>query len=224
MIDVHPASPIRLALVEDDDLFRTLLRAALSAHPRFQVVAEYRDPERAEAELPEIAPDVVLLDIDLGFNRKNGVLLGIALRRQLPDLGVLLLSHHREPEFLLAVPSELTHGWSYLLKSSVHSVERLERAIEGAATGLITMDPELTPLGRHPIVNGVTLTERQYLLLHFMAQGYSNKAIAAQMVLSLKTVENMVGKLYSDLGLDSGSHERHARVEATLLYLQQMRS
>lgn len=222
MNDFHPSSPIRLALVEDDDLFRALLRTVLSAHPRFQVVADYRDPERAEAELPAIAPDVVVLDIDLGLNRKNGVQLGISLRRQLPGLGVLLLSHHREPEFLLAVPSELTHGWSYLLKSSVHSVERLERAIEGAAMGLVTMDPELTPLGRHTIVNGVALSERQYQLLHFMAQGYSNKAIAASMVLTLKTVENMVGKLYSDLGLDSADTERHARVEASLLYLRQV--
>jgi len=220
--DLHPSSPIRLAVVEDDDLFRALLRTALSAHPRFRVVADYQDPERAEAELPAIAPDVVLLDIDLGLNRKNGVQLGISLRRQLPELGVLLLSHHREPEFLFAVPSELTHGWSYLLKSSVHSLERLERAIEGAAAGLVTMDPELMPLGRQTVVNGVALSERQYQLLHYMAQGHSNKAIAALMHLSLKTVENMVGKLYSDLGLNSADTERHARVEASLLYLREM--
>ncbi|MOA64660.1 transcriptional regulator FimZ [compost metagenome] len=68
----------------------------------------------------------------------------------------------------------------------------------------------------------MALSERQYQLLHFMAQGYSNKAIAASMVLSLKTVENMVGKLYSDLGLDSADTERHARVEASLLYLRQV--
>ncbi|MNK73392.1 Transcriptional regulatory protein DegU [compost metagenome] len=220
MSDPGPTSPLRLGLVEDDNLFRVLLRGALDALPGISVVADFQEAESAERQIPAIAPDVVVLDIDLGVKSKNGVQLGLALRRALPDLGILLLSHHREPEYLLSLPSGQTQGWSYLLKSSVHDLETLERAIRGAAAGVVTLDPELAQQVRSPIMNGVTLSERPFMLLHLMAQGYSNRAIASAMHLSLKTVENMVGRLYSDLGLNSTSNERHARVEATLIYLR----
>jgi Response regulator containing a CheY-like receiver domain and an HTH DNA-binding domain len=213
-------SPIRLAIVEDDDLFRMLMRGALDALPGITVVGDFREAESAERELPAIAPDVVVLDIDLGVKSQNGVQLGLALRRLMPDLGILLLSHHREPEYLLSLPSDQTRGWSYLLKSSVHNLEALERAIRGAAAGMVILDPELAQQVRTPTLNGVTLSERRFMLLHLIAQGYSNRAIAERMYLSLKTVENMVGKLYGELGLNSCSSERHARVEATLLYLR----
>ena len=220
MADPELTLPIRLGLVEDDALFRALLRGALDALPGISVVADFREAESAERQLPVIAPDVVVLDIDLGVKSKNGVQLGMALRRVMPDLGILLLSHHREPEYLLSVPPDQTRGWSYLLKASVHNLETLERAIRGAAAGRVTLDPNLAQQVRSPVMNGVTLTERQLTLLHLMAQGYGNRAIAATMYLSLKTVENMVGKLYADLGLDSSSNERHARVHATLIYLR----
>lgn len=218
----EPKAPIRLALVEDDNLFRELMRLALDALPGITVIADFRDAETAEREIPALAPDVVLLDIDLGMDSKNGVQLGLALRRALPKVGVLLFSNHREPEFLLSVPPHEAGGWSYLLKSPFQDVETLERAIRGSAAGLVTLDPRLAQEVRSPIVNGVTLTPRQLELLQLMAQGYSNRAIADRLFLSPKTVENTIGALYGSLGIDSGSTERHARVQAILLYLKKV--
>lgn len=223
MAESATSPPIRLALVEDDHLFRELMRLALDSLPGIAVVADFRDAASAEREIPSLAPDVVVLDIDLGKASKNGVQLGLALRQALPQLGILLFSNHREPEFLLSVPPHEAGGWSYLLKSPFQDVETLERAIRGSAAGLVTLDPRLTETIHSPVVNGVTLTPRQLQLLQLMAHGYSNRAVADHLSLSLKTIENAIGALYSALGIDSGSTERHARVQATLLYLSNVR-
>jgi len=216
----EPKPPIRLVLVEDDNLFRELMRMALDALPGITVIADFRDAETAERSIPALAPDVVMLDIDLGVDSKNGVQLGLALRRALPKVGVLLFSNHREPEFLLSVPPEQAGGWSYLLKTSVQDVETLERAVRGSAKGMVTLDPRLAQHLRSPLANGSPLSPRQITLLQLMAQGYSNKAIAERMFLSPKTIENMIGTLYGDLGIESSNSETHARVQATLLYLR----
>lgn len=212
------SSTIRLAIVEDNDLFRNLLRLALASLPGMDVIADYADPDLALAEIPGRKPDVLLLDIDLGQGC-NGIQLGMALRRHLPEVGVILLSNHREPEFLSAVPSEERAGWSYLLKSSVRDVPTLDRAIRGSAQGFVILDPGLME-GQHASLMGeLDLTERQFSLLQLIAQGYSNKAIAQQLFLAEKTVENQLGALYRQLGIDTADTASHARVQATLKFL-----
>lgn len=210
--------PIRLAIVEDDDLFRDLLRMALSALPGIEVVADFGDADRAEAEIPRLAPDVLLLDIDLGKGR-NGVQLGLALRRSLSGVGILLFSNHREPDFLLSVSPDQAGGWSYLLKTSVRDVATLERAIRGSASGLVVLDPRLVADFR-AVAGGPNLTARQLSLLELIAQGFSNKAIAGRLSLSEKTVENQLGVLYREIDLDTSDSETHARVQAALFYLR----
>lgn len=214
-----PNRPIRLVIVEDDDLFRDLLRMALSALPGLEVVADFGDAERAEAEIPALQPDVLLLDIDLGKGR-NGVQLGLSLRRDLPEVGVLLFSNHREPDFLLSVPPAQAGGWSYLLKTSVRDVATLGRAIRGSAAGLVILDPRLAVAFRSSLPGGPNLSERQVTLLQLIAQGFSNKAIASQLSLSEKTIENQLGVLYRELEIDTADSETHARVQAALLYLR----
>ena len=208
-----------MAIVEDDPLFRDLLRLALTSLPGVEVLADYGDPGQALAEIPALAPDVLLLDIDLGHGR-NGIHLGMDLRRALPNVGVLLFSNHRDPEFLGAIPSDQLAGWSYLLKTSVRDVATLERAIRGSAMGFVTLDPRLTAAYRPQQAQEAGLTERQISLLQHIAQGFSNKAIAQRLFLSEKTVENQLGTLYRQLGIDTADTGSHARVQATLLFLR----
>lgn len=214
-----PNRPVRLVIVEDDDLFRDLLRMALAALPGVEVVADFGEADQAEAEIPALRPDVLLLDIDLGKGR-NGVQLGLSLRRALPEVGILLFSNHREPDFLLSVPPDQAGGWSYLLKTSVRDVTTLERAIRGSAAGLVILDPRLAAGFRGPQGGSANLSERQVTLLRLIAQGFSNKAIAAQLNLSEKTIENQLGVLYREIGIDTADSETHARVQAALLYLR----
>ena len=218
----EPAAALRVAIVEDDALFRDLLRLALAANPRYDVVDAAADAEAALERLPALRPDVAVLDIDLGTGA-SGIQLGMLLRERLPEIGIVLLSNHSVPRFLSTLPPESMAGWCYLLKKSVSDVAALARSLEGAAAGLVVLDPHLVS-GRRPDQGPLAeLTEREREILELIAQGYTNAAIAERLVLSARTVENRLNQLYHGLGLGSDRREFNPRVRAALLYLAETR-
>ncbi len=212
-------SPIRLVIVEDEHLYRDLLRTVLRLDPQLEVVGDHATAQEALDDIPRLRPTVALLDIELG-GPMNGVQLGLLLREKLPQLGIVLLSNVRAPRLLASIPPNEVGGWSYLLKRSVRDATVLRRAIDGAAMGLVTLDPSLVA-GRHPressALSGVT--PRQLEILALVAEGWANDAIARRLGLSVKTVENQLTLTYSELGLDRDRDPVHPRVKAVLLYL-----
>jgi DNA-binding NarL/FixJ family response regulator len=218
-------TPIRVAIVEDEPLYRGLLEHYLERHPRLDVVGSYADGPSALAGVPETQPDVVTLDIELA-GRVDGIQVGVALRQQLSQLGIVILSNHADPRFLGALPREVTSGWSYLLKKSVSNIETLDRAIEGAATGTVMIDPAIVA-GMSPKPGGplARLTRRQREIMGLVAQGLTNTAIAENLVLAEKSVENQLTAIYGELGIDRREVDRsvHPRVSAVLAYLSQSR-
>ena len=209
----------RVALVEDEALFRDLLRVSLAQHEGLQVVGVFADPESALREIPTLHVDVAILDIDLA-SPMTGVELGVRLRRALPDLGIMLLSNHADPQLLSSLPSDVAGGWSYLLKRSVTNVDTLQRAIEGASMGLLLFDPELTRRTRPRRSGPLTeLSPRQLEVLGLIAEGHSNAAIAEKLTLSERSIENHVSRIYTTLGVDATDRSAHARVVAVRRYL-----
>lgn len=212
-------TPIRLVIVEDEHLYRDLLRTVLQLDAQLAVVGDYATAQEALEAVPRLAPTVALLDIELG-GPTNGVQLGLLLREKLPGLGVVLLSNVRAPRLLASIPPREVGGWSYLLKRSVRDATVLRRAIDGAAMGLVTLDPSLVA-GRHPRDRGAlsAVTPRQLEILALVAEGWANDAIAQRLGLSIKTVENQLTLTYQELGLDRDKDPVHPRVKAVLLYL-----
>ncbi|MBV9578514.1 MAG: response regulator transcription factor [Chloroflexi bacterium] len=218
-------APIRVAVVEDEPLYRGLLEHYLGQHPRLEVVGSYGDGATALAEVPNCRPDVVTLDIELP-GAVDGIQTAIALRQRLAALGVVILSNHADPRFLGSLPRQVTSGWSYLLKKSVSDVRALDRAVEGAASGMVTLDPGIVA-GMRPKPDGAIarLTPRQREILALVATGLSNAAIAEQLVLAEKSVENQLTSIYSELGLDRrDGTSMHPRVGAVLEYLKECRA
>lgn len=212
---------LRIAIVEDEDLFRELLQMALERHERFTVVGSFANASDALEQIPELAPDVVVLDIDLGEGI-SGVELGMALQSRIARIGVVLLSNHQDLEFIAAL-GEGVRRWSYLLKKSVRNLSVLVRALEGTSDGMVVLDPQLVA-GTTP-TKGVlsTLTIRQLDVLRLIAQGYSNTAIGETLGIAPKTVDNQTNVIYQALDvLPDGSS--HARVKAVLAYLEAVRS
>src|SRR5690625_4666379 len=108
---------IKVAIVENEHLFLELLATGLFDERGFDVCGVYSDAESALAAIPSLNPNVVLTGIDLP-GPINGIELGLRLREPLPTIGIVILSHHRDPSFLDAVPAKSMSGWSYLLKRS----------------------------------------------------------------------------------------------------------
>src|SRR5690625_1656158 len=131
-----------VVIVEDEGLYRELLKVALSRYTHIEIVGDFADGEAALREAPPLEPKIAVLDIEL-CGRLHGVELGIKLRHILPDLSIMLLSNHEDPELLSNLPAEVAYGWSYLLKKSIGNVDVLMRALDAADSGLATIDPHL---------------------------------------------------------------------------------
>ena len=186
-------------IVEDEALFQEMLRLSLQTQPSLEVVGAASDGTRAYDMARDLQPDVILMDIELG-DGPNGIETGLRIKEAVPSVGIVLLSTHREKEYLRLVPLDQAEGWSYLLKQSVGDVGALTRAVEGSASGLVVLDPVLVK-GLRPKPNSSVgaLTARQSEVLEYMAQGYSNSAIADQLNLGRKSVENYINAIYQHL-------------------------
>ena len=212
--------PIRIAVVEDEALLRDLLCTALRQYAGIDVVGDFKGAAEALDRIPKLDINVVVLDIELGSDM-NGIELGVRLRRMIPEIGVLILSNHADPQLLSSLPADVIGGWSYLLKRSVTNVASLTRAIQGAASGLLVFDPELTRQTR-PRKAGPTasLSPRQREILGLIAEGNSNGAIADKLMLSERSIENHISRIYTVLGIDATDRSVHARVRAVIAFMQ----
>jgi len=210
---------VTILIVEDEGLFRDMLKISLGSLPNLEVVGAVSDGNAAVEAADRLLPDVVLMDIELGCD-PNGIAAGRAIKEQHPDIGIIILSAHKEREYLNLMAAQELSGWSYLLKQSVTNAEALVRAIAGAASGLVVMDPSVVDKMR-PRQGSLTagLTPRQQEVLAMMAQGYNNSAIAEHLVLGTKSVENYINAIYQELSLNHNG-PLHPRVQAVLSYIR----
>lgn len=208
-----------LMIVEDEPLFAELLRRSLAADPSLDVVCVVDNGENAVARAAELEPDVVLMDIELA-GAMDGIDAALRIKATRPDTGVVILSNHNDRRYLSGVPFQESTGWAYLLKQSTRDLETVVRAIDGTKAGMVVLDPAVV-LSLRPREGSLiaSLSPRQREVLELIAQGYTNAAIAGQLTLTEKSVETYINGIYHALGLSSDRNV-HARVKATLLYLE----
>ncbi|SFK17219.1 two component transcriptional regulator, LuxR family [Cellulomonas sp. KH9] len=221
LVTMMPTSQrrLRVALVEDQPLFRSMLERTLTDSGDLEVVAAVGTVTEARRVLTPGTADVVVLDIDLPDG--NGIALGVVLRRSQPDLGVLLLSAHDAMELLLDLPRDVAHGWCYLSKTSTTSESALLHAVRAAAVGETVLDPALLERVSPRAGSAVArLTHRQYEVLRLLAQGLSNAGIAERLKITEKSVQNHVYAVYSTLGIDAAP-SLNPRVSAALRLLEE---
>ena len=213
-------TPIKVLVCDDESLFREMLVTALDAEHTIDVVGAAASGSQAIKLARESSPDVVLMDIELG-DGPNGIVIAGDIKHEFPQIGVVILSAHRDKEFLAGFIDEGVSGWSFLLKQSVSDIQSLVQTIESAASGQVTMDSsvigELFPRQKSILER---LTHGQLETLMFIASGYANSAIAEELTISEYLVEPLVKTIYHDLHI----HENESvdqRVRATLLYLEE---
>jgi DNA-binding NarL/FixJ family response regulator len=212
---------MRVVIAEDSVLLREGL-AQILARRQHQVVAAVGDAPSLLTSVNEHAPDVAIVDVRLppGF-RDEGLQAALELRRDHPDLGILVLSQYVEPTYATELLEVATSGLGYLLKDRVGDVLDFLDALESVAEGGVIIDPEvvrrlLARRGREPL-DQLTAREREVLAL--MAEGRSNGAIARRLVVTEAAVAKHVGNIFSKLALEPAD-EDHRRVLAVLAYLR----
>lgn len=214
-----PMERIRVAVVEDEALFREMLVDALSRRASLEVVGTVADAPKAIALAREARPDVMLMDIELA-GEMDGIEASLAIKKENPGIGIVFLSAHDNPRYLTSLPLGESTGWAYLLKQTVRDVSAIGQAIEGCARGMVILDPavmaKLRPREGSAILR---LTPRQQDVLRLLAQGLSNAAIARQLALEERSIESYINIIYQHLGL-SGEPEINMRVKATLAFLK----
>jgi DNA-binding NarL/FixJ family response regulator len=212
---------VRVVIAEDLALLRDGLVRLLGAHD-FDVVEAVEDGPSVLGALIGLRPDVAVVDVRLPPTFTNeGLVAAIEARRQVPGLPILVLSQYVEPLYARELLSDGTGGVGYLLKDRVMDVGQFVDAVRQVAAGGTVMDPEVIsqllvkrardePLGR--------LTPREREVLALIAEGRSNAAVAAALIVSEKAVSKHIANIFMKLDLVP-SDDDNRRVMAVLAYL-----
>ena len=178
--------PITVFLADDHETVREGLRLLVDSQPDMEVIAEAGDGVSAVERAFTSKPNVIVMD--LSMPEMNGLAATKALRASLPATAIVTLTRHSDRAYAQQLFAAGAHG--YVLKQS--SSRELLKAIRATAAGGTYVDPALRSddewhpgLRSHP----PSITERETAVLRLMAVGHSNKDIASELHISVKTVE-----------------------------------
>jgi DNA-binding NarL/FixJ family response regulator len=210
---------VRVAIAEDSVLLRKGL-VLLLEEARHEVVAAVGDGEAFLRAVRETRPDVCVVDVRMPPTfTDEGLRAALIVRDQWPDVGVLVLSQWVEERYATELIAGRSHGVGYLLKDRVADVAEFLDALGRVAAGGSALDPEvvaqLLARSRHPLGE---LTPREREVLALMAEGRTNAAIAAALVVGAGAVEKHINNIFTKLGL-APTERDHRRVLAVLRYL-----
>jgi two-component system NarL family response regulator len=189
---------IRVAIVDDHPMVAEGIQAILESYDDIRVVSVLSSGQDAVAQVQDLQPDVMLLDLNMpglsGLNATEMIL------ENCPDTHILILSMHDSPEY---ISTAMAHGAKgYVLKDV--PTEEIYTAIKTVTGGeqylctgaKIALEPKISD-GREP------LTSREQTILLALAQGRSNKEVAAQLSISVRTVETHRNNIKRKLGISS---------------------
>jgi DNA-binding NarL/FixJ family response regulator len=212
---------VRVVIAEDSAVLREGL-VQLLADRGHEVCAAVADAGSLVSAVREQRPDVAVVDIRMPpTHTDEGLRAALELRADFPETGVLVFSQYIETRYATRLLERNAAGVGYLLKDRVADVADFTAALERVAAGGTALDPEVVRqlLAVRGAVSGLAaLTAREREVLALMAEGRSNTAIAAALVITDGAVEKHVASIFGKLGLEkSGSDNR--RVLAVLQYL-----
>jgi DNA-binding NarL/FixJ family response regulator len=216
-----PHSPVRVLIVDDHEMFRQGLQHALELVPDIHVVAECEDGATAVHTSARLGPDVVLMDVNMPG--MTGIEAAQQITEAHPDVRVVMLTaSEREGDLFSSIRAGAS---GYLLKSA--STDEVAEAVRTVAHGQALVSPAMTPKLLAEFNDLATraedgdderrLTRREVEVLGLVAQGLSNKQIAASLVISQNTVKNHVRNILEKLRLRSRAEAAAFAVRTNLV-------
>jgi len=205
--------PIRLLVVDDQELFRRGLTMVLSGEPGLALVGEAADGEAALEMVVRSAPDVVLLDVRMP--KMSGIAACVAIKGAAPTTRIIMLTASDDEADLYDAIKSGASG--YLLKDS--SIDEVAQAVRLVADGQSLISPamavklldefkQMSRAGRTTVLTP-RLTDRELEVLRLVARGLSNRDVAKELFISENTVKNHVRNILEKLQL-------HSRMEAVM--------
>lgn len=199
-------SPIRVMIVDDHLIVREGLRLILETADGIEIAGEASDGAECLALIPDCRPDVILMDLQMP--RMDGITAIGHLRRDHPEIAIVILTTYNEDDLMIRGLQAGARG--YLLKDT--SREVLLNTIQAAARGETLLKPEIlarvlsarpTPGPAPAPQTGFTLTERELEVLQAAARGERNKEIAYKLGITERTVKAHLASIYQKFGVDS---------------------
>jgi len=212
--------PIKVLIVDDHRMFREGIRSRLARHSRFKVVGEAAGAEEALKLLEQVAPSIVILDIRM--QGPSGIDLARRLRRDRPEIKILVLSGYDFDQYVRAFARIGIHG--YLLKDSPQ--EGLIEALDEIARGGVVLPPRIaSKVMRSYASDSVNesrnarwdLTVREIEVLECLHEGLRNADIASRLDISPRTVETHVSSIISKLGARSRTEAVRKALQGSLI-------
>ena len=213
---------MRVVIADDSVLIREGT-ARLLEEAGFEIVGKADDAKKLLRAVALDHPDVAIVDIKMPPSYTDeGLVAAEQIRASHPDVAVLVLSQYLESRYAARLLEHHPEAVGYLLKERVSDIAVLADAIRRVAEGECVLDPTIVtrliqrPRHRQPLDE---LTDREREVLALIAEGRSNHAIAELLVLSPKTVEAHISRVFAKLGLDD-TPDYHRRVLAVLAFLR----
>jgi DNA-binding NarL/FixJ family response regulator len=210
-------------IVADDVLLTREGIVRLLRDAGIDVVAEAVDAQGLLHHVRVARPDVALVDIRMPpTHTDEGLVAAQTIRAEYPQVGVLLLSQYVEPSYAMRLIRENPERVGYLLKERVFDIATVVDALRRIVDGETVIDPTIISrlVGRRrrqdPLAD---LSERERQVLGLIAEGMSNRAIAARLVVTERTVEAHTTQIFQKLRLPE-SADQHRRVLAVLAFLR----
>ncbi|MBV1894384.1 MAG: response regulator transcription factor [Ilumatobacteraceae bacterium] len=210
------------AVVADDSVLLRDGVVRLLEDAGIDVVAAVGDGDELLAAVHNHRPKIALVDVRMPpTHTDEGIRSALEIRRDYPEVAVLVLSQYVEERYAADLLSRDTAGVGYLLKDRVVDVEDFVDAVRRVAEGGSAVDAEVVRqlLGRTSRISEIDrLTPREREVLELMAEGLSNSGIAEQLIVSVGAVEKHISNVFTKLDLEQEQFS-HRRVLAVLTYL-----
>jgi DNA-binding NarL/FixJ family response regulator len=212
---------MRIVIAEDSVLLRDGLTRMLTDGGGFEVVAAVPDAAQLLRAVAEHQPDLAVIDVRMPpTHTDEGIRAALVIRRQYPEVALLVLSQYVEESYATDLLSAATSSVGYLLKDRVAQVGDFLDAVRRVAAGGTALDPEVVAqlLVRRRNDPMSRLTPRELQVLQLMAEGRSNSGIVTALRVSPSAVEKYVTNIFAKLNLPPTGTD-HRRVLAVLKYL-----